>query len=596
MPEDRKTLSVSPGAAPASDSLLQAARRTAVVAAVLAAILSTLMTAHYLQTRSADPLKSQALARLMLQLRDNPEDAALKEQIRALDLLARRAYFLNQWQIRTGSFLLFAFLLVFLASMKIIHSRRLALPDLGREPGGGSYWEEKLLARRYLLLLGTGLGLVAVALGLVSESELKKYGSLSARREPAGPPGATAGPDPVASPKQAASAFPGLEALQQNWPGFRGPDGNGVAYAAGVPAEWDGRSSKNILWKVPVPLPGKNSPVVWGSRLFLSGADKKSEVVFCFDRESGKILWQSELKDIPGAPAEPPRISEDTGYAAPTLAVDGRFVCAVFSTGNVGCFDMDGKRIWARNLGIPDNHYGHASSPLIFEDLLLVPFDQNSGGRLVALRVGDGSPAYEKRREVQISWASPILARTPARPELVLSANPLVAAYDPRTGEELWQVKCMSGEVGPSPAYADGMVFAVNEYARLAAIRLGAKAEMAWEYLEDLSSVSSLLATRDYVFNVASYGAVSCFQAKTGERHWIHDFPNGVYSSPVLAGGLVYMIDINGITHIFKADKTFQPVRSNELGEKTFTVPAFMPGRIYIRAESNLYGIGEKSS
>ena len=551
------------------------ARGIAFIAALLAGILSVLMIANFIQTRSVDPLHSGAIARLMARLQDNPEDVSLKEEIRALDLLARKAYFTHQWQIRTGGYLLLAFVLVLLPALKYMSSFRTNLPDLGRNPEAEESGKAMLLSRRSVLYGGAAFFLIAFGLGLLSQSEMKRSSLPGAGKPPA------------------SAEFPSLDEIRSNWPGFRGPEGNAVAYAAGVPMEWDGPSGRNILWKTPLPLPGHNSPIVWGKRIFLSGADRRTQAVICFDADSGKILWRKELNDIPGSPAERPKVTEDTGYAAPTMTTDGRRVFALFATGDLACLDFDGNRIWAKNIGMPDNHYGIGSSLIAYRDLLLLQFDQNTGGRLLALKAGTGEPVYDQPREVAISWASPILVETGRRTELILNANPFVTGHDPQTGRELWRVSCMQGEIAPSPAFADGLVFAVNEYARLAAIKLGDTPEVVWEYLDDLPDVSSPLATRDFVFLPTGFGTVSCLDSKTGKRLWLHEFEDGFYSSPILAGDSVFLMDREGVTAIFKAGAEFRLVGRNALGERAVTIPAFMPGRIYIRGEKHLYGIGK---
>ena len=151
----------------------------------------------------------------------------------------------------------------------------------------------------------------------------------------------------------------------------------------------------------------------------------------------------------------------------------------------------------------------------------------------------------------------------------------------------------MMGEIAPSPAYADGMVFAVNDYARLVGIKIGDTPEIVWEYIDDLSEVSSPLATKDYLIMAASYGAVSCFENRTGERLWIEDFSEGFYSSPILVGENVYLMDMSGAMLVFKADRTYQLISRNELGEFAMTIPAFKNDRIYIRGEEHLFCIGE---
>jgi len=549
------------------------AKKIVIFAAVSAGILSVLMIANYLQTKANDPLNSRVITQLIVQLQDNPEDTVLKEQIRALDLLARKAYFTYQWQIRTGSYLLFAFVLLLLLTLKFLSSLQPRLPDLNKGPHSEEAWENKLLSRKYILFGGLGVFLLALVLGMISQTELKNIGV-------------------VKRGGSLASDFASMEELKENWPGFRGPEGNGVAVDAKFPTEWDGSSGKNILWKSPIPFHGYNSPIIWGKKIFLSGADRETLVVFCFDADSGDILWQTALNDIPGSPERRPSVGDDTGYAAPTMTTDGERVFALFATGDIACLDLEGKQIWAKNLGMPDNHYGHASSLITYQDLLIVPFDQNTGGRLLALRAKSGDVVYDQLRDVDISWASPILVDTGDRIELILNSSPFVMSHDPRTGQELWRVKCMLGEVAPSLAYADGMVFAVNDYARLVGIKLQETPEIVWEFLDDLSEVASLLATKELVFMAASFGTISCFNGKTGERYWYYDFDEGFYSSPILVGDIVYCMDMFGVMNIFKAQKEFELISQNELGEHAMTIPAFMHNRIYIRGAEHLFCIG----
>jgi len=419
------------------------------------------------------------------------------------------------------------------------------------------------------------LFILAFILGILSQTDLKNIGVVKTKGS------------------QGAAVFPSIEEIRNNWPGFRGPEGIGVAYHTDVPPEWDGPSGQNILWKTPIPHPGYNSPIIWEKRIFLSGADRRTQIVYCVDADSGEILWQKELNDIPGSPERRPNVTEDTGYAAPTMTTDGQRIFALFATGDIACLDFEGNRIWAKNLGMPDNHYGHGSSLITYRDLVIIQFDQNTGGRLLALKTLTGDLAYDQPRDVEISWASPILVNTGSRTELILNSNPFVMSHDPQTGQELWRVRCMQGEIGPSPAYAAGMVYVVNDYARLAAIKLGETPDVAWEYIDDLSEVSSPLATNDLVIMAASYGAVTCFDKKTGERLWIQDFSEGFYSSPVLVGDSVYLMDVSGVIYVFKAEREFRLISQHELGERAVTIPAFMHNRIYIRGEKNLFCIGE---
>ena len=549
-----------------AEQLYKIAKRAALIAALFAVVLSILLIANYVQTKSIDPLNSAALQQLMTQLQQNPNDEALKEQIRALDLLARRAYFTNQWQLRTGGFILFVSVLVLLISLKYVSSLQPQMPDLVENAEGES-WEQKLLARRGIIYVGLSVFAVAFLLGVLAENQLK---------------------DRVVK-----ASFPSVKELQENWPTFRGPQGQGIAYVKNAPTIWNGRTGENILWQTEVPLSGFNSPVVWGGKIFISGADEEAQQVYCFNADSGELLWTADINDIPGRPDETPDVADDTGFAAPTLAVDGERVFVIFATGDLACLDFSGKRLWGKNLGLPDNHYGHASSLATHNDLLLVQYDTNEGRNLYGFRSTTGEQMFAAPREdVEISWASPVIANTGTRDEVILNSNPFVISYNPATGKELWRVNCMDAEVGPSVAYADGFVYAVNEYARMAAIKLEGTPHIAWEYEDDLSEAPSPVVINGLLFMASSYGTITCFQAQSGEVLWMHEYDDGFYSSPIVAGENIYIMDHKGVVHVFKAAPEFTSVSDNPLGEKGDTIPAFMEGRIYIRGEKNLFCIG----
>jgi len=545
------------------------AKRLIVIVGIFAAIISILMIANYAQTQSIDPLNSKAINALMMQLQNDPDNKELKDQIRALDLLARKAYFTNQWQIRTGSYLLFTSVVLVLLLLKYVSTFKEKYAHLYQEVQNEDSWESRLLARKYVVYSGLGLFILALITGIVSRNLFTSDSSMETAN------------------------YASEEEFKQNWPGFRGPQGIGIAADGKYPTFWDGETGENIAWKIPLKVSGYNSPIIWNNQLFMSAANKKIQKVICIDASSGSILWETELNQIPGTPTKRPRVTKDTGYAASTMTTDGYFVYVIFATGDIACLDFNGKEIWSRNLGIPDNHYGHSSSLITYRNLLLVQYDHNESKQLFALNTQTGQEVYRIIRDVLISWASPILVNTGDRSELILNSNPDVISYNPENGKELWRVECMDAEVGPSPAYNRGMVYVVNEFARLAAISLDGKPEISWEYEDDLSEVSSPLATDEYLFVATSFGPVSCFDNKSGEVLWIQEFDDGFYSSPILAGGNVYLMDVQGVMHIFKPGNEFNLVNDARLGEKAMTIPAFYDGRIFIRGRKHLFCIAE---
>jgi outer membrane protein assembly factor BamB len=255
---------------------------------------------------------------------------------------------------------------------------------------------------------------------------------------------------------------------------------------------------------------------------------------------------------------------------------------------------MTGKRVWARNLGVPDNHYGHSSSLIIWNNHLLVQYDSNKGGKLLSLDTATGNTRWETTRQVGISWASPILAEIGGNTQVILSADPLVAGYDPETGKELWSVDCMMGEVGPSPAFGEGLVYAANEYARLVAIRPGAADPVVWENDEYLPEIASPVVSGGLLFIATSYGVLVCYDAASGEKYWEEEAQQGFSASPLVADGKLYAMDTGGIMHIFSLSKEMKKLGTPTLGERAYASPAFSDGTIYLRGEKYLYCIGNE--
>jgi outer membrane protein assembly factor BamB len=197
------------------------------------------------------------------------------------------------------------------------------------------------------------------------------------------------------------------------------------------------------------------------------------------------------------------------------------------------------------------------------------------------------------RTGAKISWASPVISTFNGKEQVILTADPYVAGYDLANGTELWRVKAVSAEIGPSVAVNSTMVFAGNEFAKLVAIKPGAGDVPVWQDNEFLPEVSSPVATENHLFVATSFGAVACYDTKTGKVVWENYFDNGFYASPIIAGGNVYLADLSGIMQIFRATGTFELVAAPPLGEKCVSTPAFANGRIFIRGSKNIYCIGK---
>jgi len=577
-------------------------RNVSIVAGLFSLIMCILLLITYIQLEIHDPLDSPALTTLLEKITASPDDQNLRDQIRAVDWLARKAYFTSRQQLVTGGSLLLVSAAVLTACLIILFGFKKRFPDLVQGKALNNIWLKNTLTRKVITLSGAGLAAAALIIVILSHTTWQDYFSdiktAGAESTPATGNGSRS--DESASNQSGLQdsaaqleSLPYSRAFIASWPNFRGPGGFGIAYTKKPPMEWDGTSGSNIVWKVPLPRSGFNSPVVFKDRLFLSCADEQVREVFCFDTANGELIWRKALNDIPGSPAAPPQVSQDTGYAAPTMATDGTYVFALFATGDVICFDFQGQRIWARNLGVPDNHYGHSSSLLTYKNLLLIQYDQSQGSRVLALDSATGETRWETARsQVLTSWASPILINYNNSSQLILQANPYVLAYDPDTGEELWGIECLMGEIGASPAYDNGKVFAANQFSVLAAIDLNTE-QIIWEAYDDLPDASSPVAGGGYLFVATAYGVVTCYDTSRGNVLWQHEFEEGSYSSPVIAGDLVYLLNRAGTMYIFRADAEFELVASPELGEPSDCTPAFVNNRIYIRGREHLFCIEE---
>jgi outer membrane protein assembly factor BamB len=575
--------------------------RVMLITGIFCSIITILLLLNFWQIQQNKPLDNVALKTLVDRLSADPNNDALKVDIRNLDLLARKAYFNSEWQVVTGGILLLLGAIVFFTALKFYTDMqaKIEVPvDLGKNATIA-----RMLSQRWLLVTIGILFVGALSASYLSKDYLKMYNTSVAGALKTGKSSiqqvsiTSASKDSTKTDSASGSKTTVLltmEEIKKQSNSFRGPFGNGVSIHKNIPVSWDGAKGRKVIWKVKVPKPGYNSPVIWNDKVFVTGADSKSEVVFCYDLATGKLLWQKDAGKIPGSPASRPDVSQDTGLSPSTVVVDGQRVFAIFPTGDLVCLDMEGKTVWSKNIGVPDNHYGHASSLIALKDKLFIQYDSNKGGRIIALNVLNGNTIWDIRRKTQISWSSPVLMYLNNKIQLVTTANPLVAGYDTENGKELWSVDCMAGEVAPSVCYGGGLVFAGNDNAKLVAIQPGTPAKILWETDEYLPEVSSPVVSDGLLIVCTSSGMMACYDAKTGKKQWENDFGTGFFSSPVITEGKIYATDMSGKTHILKVGREKKIIGEASLGEKAYATPAFTDGKIILRGVNNLYCIGDK--
>jgi len=587
----------------------RSAAATAVVGAVFSVIILSLIVANYIRGRVYEVRLEKRLENLKIEMAANPaNEQALIEQIRNLDLQFRRSKVQRLYLSRTGGWLLLGGLGVFLVGAKCSLCRvglappnsrsriaetsgglkptlRLKMPAPPRKqalcPGGDAGSEQIRQAAMARWSVAAALVLAGAVLLLFAIRPRVDFGT----------PGA------------AADSYPTPEQIRQNWHRFRGPGGSGVSAYTNVPDDWDGRSGRGILWKTKVPGEGYNSPVVWGDRVFLSGGDPNYLNVFCFDALSGSLLWTGDVKRAPPKPDEEPfEVMEDTGFAAPTVATDGKHVFAIFATGDMGCFDFNGRSLWMKNLGRPDNVYGYAASLEVYRNQVLIQYDQadEEAGKsvLLALDGASGKPVWQAKRPVANSWCSPILVQTESGLEIITASDPWVIAYEPGRGSEIWRAKCLTGDIAPSPIYAAGLVVVFEPYSRIVAVRADGKGDVtkthvAWSLDEPGPDICSPLSNGELLFALTSDGLLMCFKIADGQKLWEQDLRTDCRASPSLVGDKLYLLTENGVMIIAQVGPQYKELARRQLGEKCYASPAFVDGRIYIRGVENLYCISK---
>jgi outer membrane protein assembly factor BamB len=572
---------------PHNDSVLQQVKpagpwygcavATAIVSAIFSLIVCTFLLMNLGRSRMVGTPNEAKLVDLRTKIRNDPNNEQLLSRMREFDAENRRQRIRALDLSHKGSYLLLAGLVVFLISLRIAVEFKKRQP--APQPKPDQLKEQNRIARfsRWtmvigLLILGSGAAFLATR----EKIDFAKAGSAGV------------------------SSF-SMKDVAKNWASFRGPNGAGISAYTNVPSRWDGKTSQGILWKTEIPLTGNNSPVVWNDRIFLSGADPNYRQVFCFDTTTGKLLWKGDVLGLTKSNEKPLEMSQETGYAAPTVATDGRRVYAIFPTGDLACFDFKGKKIWEQNLGRPDNSYGYASSLAMYKNLLLIQYDQggieDEKSNLIALDGFSGRIAWQTKRPVGNSWSSPIVAKIGEQFQIITSADPWVIGYNPDDGTEIWRANCINGDIAPSPIYANGLVFAIAPYSKLVAVKVNGKGDVtktniAWVNEEGGPDICSPLSDGKYVFLMATEGLLQCLNVSDGKKVWEKDFQEYFLASPSLVGDKLYLLSEKGVMYIAEIGSEYKQLVKCELGEKCFASPAFADRRIYIRGVKNLYCIG----
>lgn len=391
----------------------------------------------------------------------------------------------------------------------------------------------------------------------------------------------------------------------EDWPVWRGPNRNAIAPAnQSPPTKWS--EDENVIWKTEVPGRGHASPIIVGNRIFLSTADdqEQSQSVVCFDRETGKQLWDSVVH----TGGFPKKIHGNNTHASATMSASGNRVFVNYYNNDsilLAALDFDGEVLWKKNTGafFPRFPFGYGSSLCVYNDLVIVMSDYSEKGYLAAYKQSDGTEAWRTKRGHTSSFATPIIATIKGKDQVLVSGSEL-RSYDPSTGEENWHVPIPQWIVScGTPVWQDDTVFVSGGFPKPGTYAISAsKHSIVWENRVKAYE-QSLLVHDGYVYCHNEKGVAYCWRASDGEEMWkARATPGRVSASPVLVGDLIFMTGENGQTAVIKANpEKFELVSKNKLGGSAFATPAFLDSKIYTRVADSknsptqyLYCLGTK--
>lgn len=399
-------------------------------------------------------------------------------------------------------------------------------------------------------------------------------------------------------------------ARSEDWPWFRGPSRQGISQEKEVPTQWSVTS--NIRWKTPIPGEGWSSPIVFGARLFVTTALEggSSFHLICLDRRSGKVIWDEELTRQKAGHKQ-----QYNSYATPTPATDGTRVYVPACDGRILAVSMEGKVEWINSDFDYYSEHGLAVSPVLHDDLVIVPFDWSSPppdtkvgwqvpwdkAVILAVDKSTGKTRWKgSRGSSRIAHVTPQIAEVGGQDQLVSGAGNVIQGFDPKTGERLWTVSSPGEGVVPSVVIGEGLVFTASGFgaSRICAVRLGGRGDVTkthtvWESRQDVPKMSSMLYVASRLYLATETGVAKCFQAATGEVLWRERLGGKFSASPVWADGRIYFLAENGKMTVVEDGPAFKIVAQNELGEKCCASPAISQGNLFIRTDKALYCIGK---
>ena len=427
-----------------------------------------------------------------------------------------------------------------------------------------------------------------------------------------------------------------IQAHADNWATFRGPSARGIADNQDLPADWDIKTNRNIRWKTAIQGQGHSSPVVWEDKLFVTSVSRVNppKVVLgdaggialandkvthtwrlsCVNAKDGTLLWAKDLYS--GVPRASRHVKSSQANATPTT--DGRTVVAILGSEGLYALDMQGTLKWRVDLGVlnpglyrsPESEWGYASSPIIFENLVIVQVDRHADSYLAAFDLASGKRVWNVARVERPVWSTPTLHTVGTRAELIVVGGEYVRAYEPRTGKEIWRFKDAAEVKMPTPFVVDDLIVLAGGYRGrpLYAIKTGAQGDisepetassgryLAWRSEAGGPYTTTPLAYQGVIYSVRDEGILTTYDLKTGTTVYRQRTNTTHSASPIASDGKVYLAAEGGEVIVLKAGRTYDVTARNDMGEMVMATPAIANNTLYVRTPGYVYAIGKTAA
>jgi outer membrane protein assembly factor BamB len=426
--------------------------------------------------------------------------------------------------------------------------------------------------------------------------------------------------------------------VDSNWPQFRGTRASGIAEGRATPTTWDVVSGEHIAWRAAIPGMAHASPIVWGGRVYLATAVKPSKAelkvglygdtdsvterephqwrLLAIDKATGTLIW--DAVGYEGVPHQ--RRHTKSSQCNSTPATDGRYIAAIFGSEGLFCFDLSGKLLWRKDLGLmdagpytsPTEQWGFGSSPVIHQGRVIVQCDVLSEQYLVAFELKDGRQVWRSPRQEVTTWCTPTVAETSRGTQIVVNGWRHQGGYDYQTGKELWKLSGGGDAPVPTPVVGHGLVYLTSAHGSdrpMRAVRLDragiitpseiemTNAAIAWTHPRKGNYLQTPIVVGDLLYGCTDYGLVTCFDARTGRIHYserLRGITQGFTASPVSSCGKLYFTGEQGEVFVLPAGDRFTVLATNRLAETCLSTPAISDGRIFFRTRGHLVAVDSR--